>query len=175
MIHSRPILYLLVIMLAVPFIVSCTTAPPPPPLDTSAEDSRAIETASAQWVDAFNKGDVAAFAALYTQEAKLLQPNIPMIVGRENIHANFQGFFEHGSRDIQLSVIELFANGDMAHKVGTYTLTIQPEEGESISDNGKYVEIWKRVNGTWMLDVDIWNTSVPFPVAEEEVGTEEEE
>ena len=176
MLHNHPILYLFVLMLVVPFIVSCTTPPPPPPpIDTSAEDRLAINTASAQGVDAFKMGDVAAFAAIYTQGAKLLQPNSPMIVGRENIQENFQGFFEHGSRDIQLSVIELSLNGDMAHKVGTYTLSIQPEEGESMVDNGKYVEIWKRVNGTWMMDVDIWNTSVSFPVAEEEMETEEEE
>ncbi len=23
--------------------------------------------------------------------------------------------------------------------------------------NGKYVVVWKRLNGTWMLDSDIWN------------------
>jgi len=172
MIHNHPSFSILVLTLSMLFLVSCTTAPPP---DTTAEDIRAIETASAQWVDAFNTGEVAAFASLYTEEAKLLQPNNPMIVGRENIQANFQGFFEHGSRDIQLLVIELLVNGDMAHRVGTYTLTIQPEEGESISENGKYVEIWKRINGTWMMDVDIWNSNLPLSVPEAPSAVEDEE
>ena len=168
MIHNHPILSLLVVMLALPFMVSCEKAAK----DTTAEDSRAIEAASAQWVDAFNQGDAAALAALYTEEAKLLPPNSQMIVGREGIQAFFQGSFDAGEADVQLTVIELSVSGDIAHVVGKYTFTMQPEEGEAISDNGKYVEIWKRENGSWKMDVDIWNTNLPLPTAEEE---EEEE
>ena len=163
MIHNHPILSLIVIMLAVPFLVSCAPAPP----DTTAEDSQAINAISKQWVDAFNRGDAAAVVALYTEEAKLLPPNSPMIVGRESIQASFQADFDAGEYDLQLTVIDLHVNGDMAHEVGKYTLTIQPEEGEAISDSGKYVWIWKRVNGSWKVDVLIWNSSLPLPVPEE--------
>ena len=169
MIHNRPIQYLLVLMLAVPFLVSCTTAPPP---DTSAEDSQAINAAGAQWVDAFNRGDAAALAALYTEEATLLEPNSPLVVGRENIQAIFQGFFDTSAMELHLTVIGLSVHGDMAHRFGKYMLTIQPEEGDAISDNGKYVEIWKRENGGWKMDVDIWNSSVPLPTAQEEAEEE---
>ena len=170
MIHNHPILYLLVIMLAMPFLVSCTTAPPP---DTTAEDSQAIRAASKQWDDAFNRGDAAAVAALYTEEANLLPPNSPMIVDMEGIQAVFQAGFDAGVGDLQGTVIDLHVNGDMAHVVGKYTLTIQPEEGEAISDNGKYVEIWKRENGRWKIDVGIWNSSVPLPAAEAPSSPEE--
>ena len=169
MIHNRPILSLLVLMLAVPFLVSCTTAPPP---DTTAEDSQAVRAASKQWVDAFNRGDAAAVAALYTEEAKRLPPNSPMIVGRENIQAFIQAANDAGAGDLQATIIELHVNGDMAYEVGKYTLTIQPEEGDAISDNGKYVEIWTRVNGSWKMDVDIWNSSLPLPTAEGEAEEE---
>ena len=171
MIHNHPILSLLVLTLAVPFIVSCTTAPPP---DTSAEDGLAIEAVSKQWVDAFNQGDAAAVASLYTEEATLLEPNSPLVVGRENIQAIFQGFFNTSALELQLTVIELSVHGDMAHRFGKYTLTIQPEEGDAVSDNGKYVEIWKRENGSWKMDVDIWNSSLPLPAPEEEETAEEE-
>ena len=165
MIHNHPILYLLVLTLAVPFLVSCTTAPPP---DTTAEDSQAIRAATKQFVDAINRGDAAAVAAHYTEEAKRLPPNRQMIVGRESIQAHYQGIFDAGVSDLQLTVIDLHVNGDMAHVVGKYTVTIQPDEGEAISDNGKYVDIWKRENGSWKLDVVIFNSSIPLPVPEEE-------
>jgi len=77
MIHNHPILSLLVLTLAVPFLVSCTTAPK----DTTAEDRQAIKAVRKQFSDAFNRGDAAAVAALYTEEAKSLLPNRPMIVG----------------------------------------------------------------------------------------------
>ena len=172
MIHKHTILYLLVLTLAVAFLVSCTTAPPP---DTSAEDSEAIKAASTQWLDAFNRADAEALASLYTEEATLLEPNSPLVVGRESIQTIFQGFFDTSGLQLQLTVIELSVNGDMAHRFGRYTLTIQPEEGEAISDNGKYVEIWKRENGTWKIDVNIWNSSLPLSAPEEEEEAEEEE
>ena len=163
--HNHPILFLLVIMLAVPFLVSCTTAPPP---DTTAEDSQAIRAASKQWEDNFDSGDLAAFATHYTEEAKVLPPSNQIVTGRESIQEFFQAFYDAGGHDLHLTVIELSVSGDMAHVVGKYTLTIQPEEGEAISDNGKYVEIWKRVNGSWKMITATWNTSLPLPVPEEE-------
>ena len=165
MIHNHPIFSMLVLTLAVPFLVSCTTAPPP---DTTAEDMQAIKAASEQLINANNRGDAAAVAALHTEEAKRLPPNSPMIVGREDIQASIQASHDAGLGDLQLTVIDLHVNGDMAHEVGKYTYTIQPEEGEAISDNGKYVTIWKRVNGSWKIDVLIFNSSIPLPVPEEE-------
>ena len=165
MIHNHPFLSLLVLTLAMPILVSCTTAPPP---DTTAEDRQAIKAINKQGINAFNQGDAASMAALYTEEAKRLPPNSQMIVGRESIQAYFQVIFDAGVGDLQLTMIDLHVNGDMAHEVGKYSLTIQPEEGEAINDSGKFVWIWKRGNGTWKLDVDIWNTSVPLPAPEEE-------
>ncbi len=165
MIHNHSILYLLVIMLAVPFLVSCTTAPPP---DTTAEDLQAIKAASEQVINASNQGDAATLAAYYTEEAKRLPPNSLMIVGRESIQAILQAGFDAGVGDLRITMIELSVSGDMAHEVGKYTNTTQPEEGEAISDSGKYVTIWKRVNGTWKIDVLIFNTSIPLPVPDEE-------
>ena len=164
MLHNHPIIYLIVLTLAVPFLFSCTTAPPP---DTTAEDSQAIRAASKQWEDNFDSGDLAAFTTHFTEEAKRLPQNRPMIVGRESIQASFQTGFDAGVGDLQDTVIELSVSGDMAYVLGKYTLTIQPEEGEAISVIGKYVTIWNRENGSWKYDVDIWNSSVPLPVPEE--------
>ena len=167
--HNHPIFYLLVLTLTVPFLLSCTTAPPP---DTTTEDLQAIKAVSQQFADNFNSGNIAALAALYAEEAKLLPPNSPSIVGKESIQAFFQASYDAGVGDLQITVIELSVSEDMAHKVGKYTLTIQPEEGEAISDSGKYVWIWKRVNGSWKVDVLIWNSSLPLPTAEEEAEEE---
>jgi len=157
MIHNHPILHLLVLMLGVTCLLSCTTAPPP---DTSEEDSQAIKAASSQFVENFNSHDFAALAAIFTDAAKLIPPTFEMIVGRESI----QVWFGESGANLQLTMIDLHMNGDMAYVVGEYMIAIQPEEGEAISDNGNYVEIWKRTNGSWMLDLDIWNSNVPIPV-----------
>ena len=163
MIHNHPILSLLVLMLAVPFLVSCEKAAK----DTTAEDLQAIKAIGKQFTVNFNSGNIDAIATRYSEEPKILPPNNPVIADIEDIQAVFQGLYDVGARDMQLTVIDFNVNGDMAHSVGKFTFTIQPEEGEAINERGKYVELWKRVNGSWKLDVVIWNTSVPLSVPEE--------
>ncbi len=163
MIQNRPILSLLVLTLALPFLVSCERVAK----DSSAEDIQAIKAVRKQFTDAFNRGDAAAVAALFTEEAKRLPQNRPMIVGREGIQASFQAGHDAGVGDLQATVIELSVSGDMAYVVGKYTLTIQPEEGEAISVSGKYVWIFKRENGSWKINVGIFNNSPPLPAPEE--------
>ena len=165
MIHKHTIQYLLVIMLALPFLASCTTAPPP---DTTAEDLQAIKAIGKQFTDNFNYGNIAAIASRYSEEPKILPPNSQIIAEIEGIQAFFQGFYDVGARDLQLTVIDFNVNGDMAHSVGKFTFTIQPEEGEAINESGKYVELWKRVNGSWKMITATWNSSVPLPTTEEE-------
>ena len=167
--HNHPILSLLVLMLAVPFLVSCEKAPK----DSTAEDTQAIKSVSRQFVDAINRGDAAAVAALFTEEGKRLPPNRETVVGRESIQSSIQAALDAGLGNLQVTTIELSLSGDMAHEVGEYTSTTQPEEGEAISHSGKYVAIMKRENGSWKIDLHIWNSSLPLPVPEEE-ATEEE-
>lgn len=31
----------------------------------------------------------------------------------------------------------------------------------TVADRGKYIVVWKRVGGKWLLHRDIWNTSMP--------------
>ena len=167
MIHNKPILYILVLMLALPLLLSCTTAPPP---DTSAADIESIKAASAQFVDNFNSADFEALSAIYTEDAKLIPPNFPMMVGRENI----LGWFSNAGGTLQLTMIDLQLNGDMANVVGDYTISSQPEEGEGWSETGNYVEQWKRANGAWKIDLDIWNSSAAPPMPEEGMMEEKE-
>ncbi len=171
MIHNHPILSLLVLTLAMTFLMSCTTAPQ----DTTAEDLQAINAVNKKFTDNFNSGNIDALSVRHSEEPKILPPNSPVIVDKDGIQAVYQGFYDAGARDLQFTVIDFNANGDMAHSVGKFTFTIQPEEGEAINESGKYVELWKRENGSWKLDVLIWNTSVPLPAPEAPPTAEEEE
>ena len=162
---NKPIPYLIILVLAASFLLSCTTAPPP---DTSAADAEAIAAANMQFMDAFNSGDAAGAATLYTETAEVFPPNGPSAVGRENIQTLFQAFQDAGAGDLQGKDSEISVSGDWAHEVGKFTLTIQPAEGVVLSDSGIYMIIFKRENGAWMRDRLIWNSSVPLPMPEEE-------
>ncbi len=157
--YHRVALATFLLTLPVLLFVSCEKAP-----EDTAEVRQAIEAINKQFADAVKRGDAAAVAALYTEDARLLPPNGPMIVGREAIQNSEQSDFDAGvSGDLQLTTLEVGVVRDLAYEIGEYAHTIQPDEGEAIKDQGKYVVVWKRENGEWKLDVDIWNSSMPLP------------
>ena len=51
----------------------------------------AIEANSKQFIEAFNKGDAASVANMYTMDARVLPPNGDMVEGRANIQKFWQG------------------------------------------------------------------------------------
>ena len=158
MLHNRLNHLLLVTIIAVSFTVSCESNQK----DTTAEDLQSISAVRDQFTKVFNQGDAAAASKLYTKDAKFLAPNSSVAKGRRDIQTLFQSCFDIGERVLQINVVDISVHGDIAHEVGNYSLTIQPEKSEAISDIGKYVIIWKREDGNWKLNVDIGNTSQPY-------------
>ena len=122
-----------------------------------------IVAANEEFMAAFNSGDAAGVAAFYTEDAQLLPPNADVMAGKEAIQAFWQGAMDMGCKECSLEIVELLENGDMVIEIGNYILIIQLAEGETITDKGKYLVVWKQEDGAWRLDIDIWNSSLPVP------------
>jgi uncharacterized protein (TIGR02246 family) len=129
----------------------------------AAADVRAqVEQAAAQFSETFNRGDVAALAAMYDTAAVVLAPNAPPMRGRQNIEALWAGARQQGFKTLNLVVNSVELIGDHAIELGSYTLVIQPAGQGELTDRGKYVVLWKRqADGTWKLYRDAFNTSMP--------------
>jgi uncharacterized protein (TIGR02246 family) len=105
---------------------------------------------------AVRNGDAAAAAALYTEDGTLLPPNSDFITGRENIQTFFQAVIDGGLKGLNISTLELDIQDDSAHEMGTYEMVA---DGGVVIDNGKFIVIWKRLDGKWLLHRDMINTS----------------
>lgn len=136
-------------MLLVLLLAACTQAPRDNP-----EDLLAMRDV---WQAAFETGDPAAIAALYTEDGAVLPPNAETVTGREAIGKFWAAFLGAGINGT-IEDTEAYAQGDLGYKVGTYTIT--DAEG-TVVDEGKYVEVWKRENDAWQLHRDIFNSSRP--------------
>ncbi|NIR48358.1 SgcJ/EcaC family oxidoreductase [candidate division KSB1 bacterium] len=124
----------------------------------------AIEAEDAKFVEAFNQGDAAGVAALYTDDATLLPPNSEMIQGKQGVQEFWNEGFQMGLKEVSLTTVDVGGSGDTAYEIGKYRIKIQPTGQEGMSDSGKYVVVWKQqADGTWKLHVDIWNSSMPIP------------
>lgn len=117
-----------------------------------------IAASTAQFEAAYNAGDAAGVAALYTEDGAVLPPDAPRIDGREGIQAMWQGFIDAGVTALDLATVELSAAGDAASEVGTYALQVPDGKGGKTTLTGKYIVLWQRgADGVWRLRRDIWN------------------
>ncbi|MCP9770981.1 nuclear transport factor 2 family protein [Lacihabitans sp. LS3-19] len=106
-------------------------------------------------------GDVEALIALYTDDAISMGNDQKTLVGKEAIR-----------KDVEISaakrvegnvttfdVTEVFGNEDLITEIGVSTN--KNAKGEVIS-KGKYMAIWKKVNGEYLVFRDIYNNDAPI-------------
>lgn len=116
-----------------------------------------IDAANQKWVAAFDKGDGAAVAALYTAQATVLPPGADMVNGRAAIQKFWTGAIQSGLKNVTLQTVAVEQFGNAAREIGRVSLDVTNPQKPTVHVEGKYVVLWKRVHGAWMLDTDIWN------------------
>jgi len=122
----------------------------------------AIEAENAKFAAAYNRGDAAGVAALYTENATTMPPNSEPLNGRRAIQKSNEDEFKLGHRNLKLTTVSVEGNGDTAYEVGSFTVKISPEGKAPMTDSGKYMAVWKLdSNGGWKIQSDIWNSNLP--------------
>lgn len=121
-----------------------------------AQNKATIEKLNDVWTAAFNKGDAAAVAALYAEDAYVLPPGSAMVKG----HAAIEAFWRQAAQqmgDAKLTTVDVLPLGrSAAREIGTVTLQTKSQPPQQIV--GKYVVVWRKVGRDWKLATDIWNT-----------------
>ncbi len=125
-------------------------------------DQKKIEELGNLWVAAVARKDVKAIANIYTMDGVFLPQNGPMTVGREAIGKAWTGLLKLPgvSLTFKPTRIDVSNAGDMAADIGTYELSFDGKQGR-VQDQGKYVVVWKKVDGEWKALADIFNTNLP--------------
>lgn len=127
----------------------------------------AIETNNKALTDAFNAKDFATVTGTYTADAVLMMANMPRITGHASIQKLWQDWgtaLPNASFAIATGNVEVPQSGEHAIEVGTYSLSWDGANGRE-SDNGKFIVVWKPVNGQWKIAYDIGNSDLPLPAA----------
>lgn len=139
--------------------------PAAPTVDVAAEE-QAIRAQIAAFQAAVTAYDEAAIAALYAPDGSLLPSTMPKLTGREAIAAFFAEL-EPAQAVLTLTpvAVAVAAGGDLAVEEGTWTWANPNPDGTTARDNGKYVVVWRKLDGTWLMQTDIWNSDNPPPGA----------
>jgi ketosteroid isomerase-like protein len=118
-----------------------------------------IEASNARFAAHFNAGQGDSVAAHYTEDGRVMAPNMPVTSGRQAIAASM-GMMAGAT--LVLTTESVAANGSLAIERGTYKITLTPPGATApITDTGKYLVHWHKVGDNWMMVDDIWNSDLP--------------
>ena len=116
-----------------------------------------------QFEEAIARGDAAACAAVYTDDANILPPDSPALTGKQAAQGLWQSIIDMGVKGVSLQTLELEEMGDRAVERGAATVDIQGEGGQAIQASGKFIVFWKRqADGAWKWHWDCFNFDAPL-------------
>lgn len=129
--------------------------------DTGA-DEQAIRGQVDRWLQLVKAKDAASIAALYTDDGAVMPPNAPAGKGHEAIQQTWASMMQTPGFDLTFAPEQIIVSGsgDMALDRGTYKLAVTPN-GKAQTDTGKYVVVWRKVDGEWKAAADIFNSDLP--------------
>ena len=132
----------------------------------SSSDEAAIKQVGDDYVKATLAADAKAVAALYTEDAVEMPPNVPSVKGRAAIEQYYMKLFSGGTKvgQFALTHLESRAVGDRGFDVGSYQQSMNPPgQTTATSDTGKYVVILRRSQGAWKIAYAIYNSDQAPP------------
>lgn len=127
-------------------------------------DEAAVRKADGEWLKAAQSGQANQWLWFYTDDAVVLPPNDKVANGKEEARKSVNALLALPSLTIvwQPTRVEVAKSGDIAYEVGTYDISYKDANGNTVSDQGKLLEIWKKqVGGDWKCIVDTWNSDLP--------------
>lgn len=146
------------------FIVfsSCNDAGKQKPAFDLALAKKQIDSVNQQFAAAFSREDSAGVANFYTEDAKMMGSNEPAVVGRKAIQAQVSNYIKGGVTKFDIKTIDVWGNEDLLGEEGT--VVVKTKDNKQI-DQGKYIVLWKKLDGKWKLFRDIFNSNLPLPAA----------
>ena len=134
------------------------------PVDTAA-DVAAIHAATNAWVAAYNAGDADKIVALYADDAIMMPPDAAAATGHEAMKQYLTADMAAAKAagvSFALDADASGVSGELAWHSGTFH--VAGANGASLG-TGKYVEVWHKADGKWLMIRDVWNNDAPAAAA----------
>ena len=115
-----------------------------------------------EMVELSKAGKYVSLQKFYEDDVISLPYNRPMEKGFNEVLAGHQMRQGAGYKlvDGQMTTVELISKDDLVVEIGTFVYTVSfPGPPEPITDNGKYMTIWRmQKDGSWKIAAETWNS-----------------
>jgi len=147
--------------------VACAGPAPAPSAEPAPFDLAAARQEIAELNERFTgahlSGDVDAIDAMFTPDAVSYPPGAPAVTGLANLHAFTVEYLAAGLSEFREETTEFYGNGEYVVDAGTYVVTWGTDP---VTERGKYLNVWQRVDGEWKIRSNIWNADAPAAPAD---------
>ena len=125
----------------------------------AAEPSRLNEQISA-FAESYNAGDWKKLGMIHASDAISIPPNLPPAEGRNDIVKLWLSFKTANIRDLSFLGTRIVQSGNIAHQIGTYSMTAYLENDQS-KVTGHFLAVWSlnSQDGQWLLTRFSWNVT----------------
>jgi len=116
-----------------------------------------------QWLKLWKGHDIAGMTELFVEDGMIFRENQEPAIGLDAIRNQFTKDFEQNPKIVSTwstERIELSASGDLAIEYGSWTDTGIGLEG-TVDDHGRFVTVYRKVNGTWKVSADMSLSTKP--------------
>lgn len=124
-----------------------------------------IQEKTKQFTKAHITKDTAYLNNIFTEDDKVFPPNSEVVVGKKAISKLNFDWVNYGIYEFKEESTSLYGNKDFVIDEGTFYLRYG---SENTIDKGKYINIWKNINGEWKIYSNIWNTNLPIEASKME-------
>ena len=150
-------------------ILNCTVAATAKPTDSARA---AIAAQSSSFMQAMERGDAAAVAELFTDDAKVIVSGFDGVVeGRAAIEKFWRSGLNGGVKGLRLTTLDLVGDGSLRIETGNYAVL---GAGGSDLGRGRYLLVWKKEGSAWKIHRDVGTASASpaasAPPAADRVG-----
>ena len=124
----------------------------------------AILATDRPWQEAIAAKDVERTLAFWADDAVVLPPGQPSVVGKDALRGFVTESFKIPGFGLrwETGTITVAPHGDVAYAMARNTTTLNGPDGKPMELRGKAVTVWRKsADGQWKCVVDIWNDDPP--------------
>jgi ketosteroid isomerase-like protein len=114
-----------------------------------------ITEKNARFTEAHITGDSAVLIDYFTPDARVLGPNAEAVVGQASIAELNAQYVGYGIKEFTEVTTNFYGDENYLIDEGTYFMRY----GEDVVEEGKYLNVWKQVDGEWRVCANMWNTN----------------
>ena len=127
----------------------------------SAATADSIEASHASLAKHLVNAEFDAIGLLFCEHGRLLAPNMPTIVGRDNIRQFWHAAKAISSLSFQTRSLRPLGI-DTVREIGDLRIVLHAEAGRAASElPNKYLFVWQKIGEEWKIESAIWNRVTP--------------